>query len=93
MTLKRRIEKLEKELRSDPILLHFADGSTRVLRGRRDSLLKLLGAVMNENLSPEEAAQVRLIGQSVAAIEPYGARLCELIRIFLEGPAAEGEQV
>ncbi|HXS13907.1 MAG TPA: hypothetical protein VN734_14485 [Acidobacteriaceae bacterium] len=93
MTLKRRIEKLEKALKADPILLHFADGSTRVLNGRRGMLLNLLEAAMSGNVRSEEKVQLDLISQSVASTEPDGARLCELLRVYVQGPIARVAKV
>ena len=48
------------------VVLHFADGSTRQIRGRGDFLLGLFpGAFGGKDLSPAQAAQLELIRQSV----------------------------
>ncbi|MGA2435381.1 MAG: hypothetical protein ABSG25_08850 [Bryobacteraceae bacterium] len=42
MRLEKRIQALESGLIADPVVLHFAGGSTRELRGRGDFLFNLL---------------------------------------------------
>jgi hypothetical protein len=63
------------------LILYFADGSTRELRGPRDLLLRLLAAACRgDGLSPEQAAQLDLIRRSVDAQEPGGGHMVELVR-------------
>jgi len=53
MRLEKRIRALEARLISDPVMLYFADGSTRHICGRGDFLLNLLrGACGARELSP-----------------------------------------
>lgn len=73
---------------ADPVILYFADGSTREICGRSDYLLRLLCAACGgEDLSPRQAAELDLVRDSVAAQEPSGGHMTELIRCFLHGPA------
>jgi hypothetical protein len=81
MRLEKRIQALESKLMMDPVVLHFADGSTRNLCGRGDFLLSLLqGACGGANLRSGQAAQLDLIRQSVYAHEPGGGHMIELLR-------------
>jgi hypothetical protein len=90
MKFERRVRALEAKLITDPVVLHFADGSTREMRGRGHFLLQLLcGACGGLELRPEQAAQLELIRQSVAAQEPGGGRMVEVLRCCLQGPAEE----
>jgi hypothetical protein len=84
---------------SDPVIQHFADGSTQELRGPRYFLLDLLHAVGRADISASQAAQLDAVRRSLWAEEPGGGRLTELIRILPEsaenaeiaegGPASE----
>lgn len=90
MKLERRVRALEARLITDPVILHFADGSTREIHGRGDFLLNLFcGACGGADLSPWQAEQLDLIGRSVAAREPGGARLTEVLRCALRAQAEE----
>jgi hypothetical protein len=90
MRLEKRIRALESRLITDPVVLYFADGSTRELRGCGDFLLSLLvGACGGADLSPGQAAQLELIRQSVYAQEPGGARMTEVLRCLLHASAEE----
>jgi hypothetical protein len=88
-SVERRIHALEARLSSDLVVLHFADGSTRELRGPRYFLLDLIGAVGRADISASQAAQLDAIRQSLWAEEPGNGRLTEVIRI-LPGPTEEG---
>lgn len=73
MRLERRIWELETRFLADPEILHFADGSTRELRGKGDYLLCLSQrACGGADLSPREAADLGLIRQSAGSEEPGG---------------------
>jgi hypothetical protein len=88
MRLERRIRAFEASLIMDPVILHFADGSTRELHGPGDFLLRLFPGVFGKaNLSPRQAAQLDLIRQSVGSKEPGGGRLVELPQCFLHAQA------
>ena len=89
MRLEKRIHALESRLITDPVVLHFADGSTRKMCGRGDFLLSMaLGACGGADLSSGRATQLDLIRQSVAAQEPGGGHMIELLRI-VPGQAEE----
>ena len=85
MRLERRLRALEARMSADPVILHFADGSTRNVNCRNDVLFSLFRNACGGNLSPEEAAQLDLIRQSVAADEPGGGHMIELLRALLAG--------
>ena len=87
MRLEKRIRALEARIITDPLILYFADGSTRELRGRGDFVMGLFaGACGGAELSSMQAEQLELIRQSVGAQEPGGGRMTE-VRCFLNGPA------
>jgi hypothetical protein len=86
--LEKRIRALEGKTIADPVVLYFADGSTQEIRGSIDFLMSLLSGLGDKaSLSFTQVAQLDLIGRSVTANEPRGARLIELIRALL--PAGE----
>ena len=90
MRLEKRVRALEARLITDPVVLCFADGSKRELRGRGDFLLRLFhGSCGGVDISPGQAAQWDLIRQSVYAQEPGGGRMVELLRCFLHASAEE----
>jgi hypothetical protein len=94
MRLEKRIRALEAKMHSDPVILYFADGTTREICGRADFLLRLFYAACGEgDLSPAQAEAVDLIRRSVDAQEPGGARITELHRCFLHGPAQESGNI
>jgi hypothetical protein len=75
---------------SDPVVLFFADGTTQELHGTKDFLLRLsCDLCRGVNLSAEQTAQLDMIRDSVAAQEPGGGHMTELVRCFLHGPAEE----
>jgi hypothetical protein len=81
MRLEKRIQALEAiKMPSDPVVLHFADGSTESVTGRRDFLLDLLSGAYGGDLSTDQAAQLDLIRKCVRAQEPGGGRLVELMQ-------------
>ncbi|MGA2435866.1 MAG: hypothetical protein ABSG25_11330 [Bryobacteraceae bacterium] len=91
MRLEKRIHALESRLITDPVVLHFADGSTRKMCGRGDFLLSMaLGACGGADLSSGRATQLDLIRQSVAAQEPGGGHMVELLQCLLHASAEAG---
>ena len=98
MNLEKRIRALEAQFHTGPVILYLADGSTRELRGQRYFLLDLfVGACGGGDLSAGQVAQLGLIRQSVAAREPGGARMVEVVRCVLaaaleSAAAASSEQ-
>lgn len=90
MRLEKRIRALEARFTKDPVVLFFADGSTREIRSHGDFLLSLVAdTCRGTDLGPGQAAQMDLIRQSVAAQEPGGGHLVEVLRCLLDGPAEQ----
>jgi hypothetical protein len=86
MKLKRRIEALESLMLSAPVILHFADGSTKEIRGRRGFLLKLYAGQSGEELDPEQAEQLELVRRCIRAEEPGGGRLIAMMKALMPEP-------
>jgi hypothetical protein len=80
MGFEKRIRALETRVLSDPLVLHFADGSTRQIRDSGDLLLTLLVGACRGDLSPRHAATLALIRESVSAEDPEGGHMIELLR-------------
>jgi hypothetical protein len=94
MKFERRLRALESKMLADPVILYLPDGSKRGIHGPRNFLLDLfVGACGGADITPAQAAQLDLIRQSVAAQEPSGARMTELIRCFLHGPVEESGNI
>ncbi len=90
MKIERRLRALESKMLADPVILYFADGTTQEICGRADYLLRLFcTACHGEDLSPRQAADLDLIRDSVGEGGASCARMTELIRVFLLGPAEE----
>ena len=87
MRVEERIRALESRMVMNPVVLYFSDGSTRNISGPGDFLLSLLlGALAGVNLSPTQSAQLDLIRQSVAALEPGRGHMVELLKSLLCAP-------
>jgi hypothetical protein len=94
MRFEKRVRALEARFLADPVILYFADGTTKEICGRADYLLKLFcTACYGGDLSPKQAAELGLIRNSVSAGGASCARMTELIRAFLLGPAEEPSSV
>jgi len=94
MRIERRVRALEAELIAEPLILHFADGSTRAIWGGGDFLMRLFKGVFGRaDLGRRQAAQLDLIRQSVRAQEPGGGRMIELLRCFLHAQADARENL
>jgi hypothetical protein len=90
MRLEKRIRALESRMLADPVILYFADGSTRDICGRAEYLLRLFcAATGGEDLSPRQAGELDLIRDSVSAGGASCAQMTQLIRCFLLGPVEE----
>jgi len=77
-----------------PIVLYFADGSTREICGSADSVLGLIrAACRGQDLTPWQSEQLNLIRRSVYALEPGGAHMVELLQCLLHGQAEEQSSV
>lgn len=69
---------------TEPVILHFADGSTKSLFGYGDFVLRLFQGVFGSGvLSPGQASQLDMIRQCVSFTEPGGGRMVELLRVLL----------
>ena len=86
MKFDKRIRALEVEAFENATILHFADGSTREICGPRYHLLDLFGAACRGDLTSELSTQLELIRDSVAAEEPGGGRMIEVIKSLLTEP-------
>jgi hypothetical protein len=85
-----RIRALEARMVMEAVILRFPDGSTKEISGHGDFLLSLFAGLFGgAELSPAKAAQLDLIRTSVAAEEPGGGHMVELMRCLLNGPAEE----
>jgi hypothetical protein len=88
------IRALEARMLADPVILYFADGSTREICGRADYLLHLFcAATGGGELNPRQAAELELIRDSVGEGGASCAHMTQLIRCFLRGPAEEPSSV
>lgn len=83
MRLEKRIRTLEAKMLSDPVILYFADGSTRALSGRRYFLLDLFSGVCGSDLSPDHEVQLDLIRRCTFAQEPGGGRIVEAMQSLM----------
>jgi len=96
MRLEKRLRALEARLVSNPVLLDFADGTTREIHGRADYLLDLFaGACGHQNLSSKQSTDLELIRQCLSAREPGGGHMVEVIQCLLQGrgdPAYDGSE-
>ena len=82
MTLKRRVETLERRLICDPTTLFFADGTSTQITGRGDYILNLFAAAVRGERTPH----MELISRSVRSEEPGGGHMLDLARALLNGP-------
>ena len=87
MKFDRRIRALEAKMSATPVILHFADGTTRAMCGRTDFLLDLLQSIGGEDVSPDHATHLELVRRSVGADEPGGGRMIEMLRALMHDPA------
>jgi hypothetical protein len=83
INLLRRLEALEKQISSEPIVLLMPDGRTETLPGHGDYVLDLLGRAVRGDRTPE----MELNARSVSSAEPDGAHMVDLVRALLNGPA------
>lgn len=80
VNLNRRLEVLERQLTSEPILLLMPDGRTETLQG---DVLDWFSRAIRGDRTPE----IELIAQSESSTEPGGGKMIELARALLNGPA------
>jgi hypothetical protein len=85
MKHKKRLQALETKMLSNPVILHFADGSTKQIHGSRHFLIDLLARASQRDLTPHQAAQFELILEAVWAEEPGGGHMCEVLQAVFGG--------
>ena len=73
----RRIEKLEKQLLRDPILLEMPDGSPERILADSNYMLDFMIACLNGIVVPE----MELIAQSIGSAEPQSAQMVDMARL------------
>ena len=79
INLHRRLEALENQLTSEPILLLMPDGRTQRLRS---DVLDLFSRAVRGDRTPE----IELIAQSTSSAEPGGGKMIDLARALSNGP-------
>ena len=87
LNLRRRLDALEGQLTSEPILLLMPDGHIETLPGHNDYVLDLLSRAVRGDRTPE----MELVARSVSSIEPGGAHMIDLARAFLNGPVEDAQ--
>lgn len=85
MNIHRRLELLEQQLTSEPIVLLMPDGHAEALPGHNDYVLGLLSRAVRGNRTLE----IELIAQSESSKEPGGAHMIDLARALLNGPVED----
>ena len=85
MNLNRRLEALEKQITSEPIVLLMPDGRTETLRGE---VLNLFSRAVSGDRTPE----MELIARSISSMEPGGAHIIDLVRALLTGPVEHASE-
>ena len=93
MNFERRIRALEAKLITEPVVLHFADGSKRELHGPGDFVLRLFQGISGADLNSTHAAQLDLIRRSVHSEEPGGGHMIELLKCLLHARDDAGDGV
>jgi hypothetical protein len=81
INLHRRLEALEKQFTSEPILLKMPDGRIETLPGYNEYVLDLVARAGRGDRTPE----MELIAQSIGSAEPGGGHMIDLVRAFLNG--------
>ena len=90
MKLEGRIRALESRMLAHPVILLLEDGSTQELCGPKGFLMNLFCDVCRgAALTSGQAEQLDLIRRSVAAQEPGGGHMVELIQCALHAQAEE----
>jgi hypothetical protein len=76
--LRRRLERIEKRLLTEPILLEMPNGSTERLPGDPNFVLNF----MMRWLDGEQVPEVDLIARSASSNEPGGAHMVDMVRLL-----------
>ena len=85
VNLRRRLEALEQDLSSEPILLLMPDARTETLPGHNDYVVGLLSRAV----CGDRTSEMELIARSQSSTEPGGAHMIDLVRALLNGPSEE----
>lgn len=87
MNLNQRLQRLEAQFVSDPIVLWLTDGSIRQISYRGRALLNLfMAALSEENCTPEMEQHLNWIRDATAHHNPEGGQMMDLIRMVLNAP-------
>jgi len=86
--IRSRLESLEEQITSEPIMLLMPGSRTEVLPGHNDYVLNLLWRAIRGDRTPE----MELIARSESSTEPGGAHMIDLVRALLNGPNTEPSQ-
>lgn len=87
-TIRRRLEVLERDVNTEPVILTMPDGRIIMIPNGDDYLTRLMGiAVRSETAGPEELAQLELLRNCTRCQEPGGSLFAELICAVLHEPA------
>jgi len=90
MNLEQRLRKLENSLLTEPMILYFADGSTRKLPGSGEDLLHLYSGILEgEDKNPHLRTQVDWIRTCNGAIQPGGGQMFDVLRLIVIGKTGE----
>lgn len=85
MRLDKRLRRLETTLLSDPIVLVFADGSTREIRYQGPGMLSLFMAALSaEQPGPQMREHLDWIRDCVGYIDPAGGHMIDIIKMALK---------
>jgi hypothetical protein len=91
MSLERSLKTLEDRLVTDPITIHYEDGSTATIPSRtkgKDHAVELLGAALRR----ERTRELDLLASAVKIEEPSG-HLCELASAIFRSPVDANGQL
>jgi hypothetical protein len=90
MSLDKRLRRLETTLLSDPIVLVFADGSTRGIRYPGLGMLSLFMAALSAE-QPDSLMRQHLdwIRDCVGYVDPGGGHMIEVIKLAMQANADE----
>ena len=86
MRFEKRLRRLESETTTDPVILRFADGSTRTISG--DQLLALCPFIDKPSeATPLQQKHLNWIANCTGAIETGGGEMIPFIRcVLMTGP-------
>lgn len=88
MSLAKRVRRLETRLLSDPIVLVFADGSTREIRYQEAAMLRLfMAALSGEAPSPLMRQHLDWIQECVGYRGGEGGHMIEVIKLAMQANA------